>query len=76
MDENDADEAEAEYHYFDPSLDVERPSFSIKTILASVKNRGLKETLKDKGISPHVHLMILISIAAVLAVGGLVMFSF
>ncbi len=60
---------EDEYHFFDPDVGEEGPSFSIGRFFGSIGRRGLKATMKDRAMEPHSHLIGLLSVVVIMALG-------
>ena len=58
-----------EYHFFDPDVGEEGPSFSPGKFFSSIGRRGLKATMKDRAMEPHSHLIGLLSIVLIMALG-------
>jgi len=60
--------AEDEYHFHDPEVGQEGPSFSIINILSSLKDKGLKGTITDRRLGPHVHLTLLLFLVILMTI--------
>lgn len=70
MDKEERTENPDPYYYHDPDVGEEGPAFSVGEFFRSVGKRGLKATLRDPAIEPHAHLITLLSIVLVMAIGA------